>query len=213
MVTQVPFEETEEYTNLQGQIDELLTKRDEKGDATEATQIFAKNIVAINAKISTVNEGIAATKAAEATKERIAELEQRTRDVAKEFEQVERGIHLCEEFTRTKARLVTESINKHFSRVRFILFRDQINGGLREVCEPTGINRDGQWVEYRSLNFADKINTQLDIVNTLNKHYGVNLPVIMDQGESVTNPMPIDEQFIRLIVSAADSENFRIEHK
>ena len=84
---------------------------------------------------------------------------------------------------------------------------------MKEVCEPTGQNKAGEWVEYRSLNFADKINTQLDIVNTLNRHYGVNLPVIMDQGESVSHPMPIDEQFIRLIVSANDAETFRIEHK
>ena len=66
-------------------------------------------------------------------------------------------------------------------------------------------------MEYRSLNFADKINSQLDIVSTLGKHYGASLPVILDQGESVTNPMPIDGQFIRLIVSAKDSEEFRIE--
>ena len=108
--------------------------------------------------------------------------------------------------------MVTDSINGHFKSIRFRLFRDQINGGLKEVCEPMIRNKAGEWVAYHSANYAAQVNASLDIVSTLMKHYGADLPVLMDQGESVTEPLAVGEQFIRFIVSAEDEE-IRVEVK
>ena len=103
--------------------------------------------------------------------------------------------------------MVTDSINSRFKSIRFRLFRDQINGGLKEVCEPLIEDAlHGGWVEYRSANYAAQVNAKLDIVSTLMKHYGVHLPVLMDQGESVTRPLAVDEQLIRFIVSPKHNE-------
>ncbi len=208
---QTPFESTEEYREIKNRL-EILKSREDNDAAENLEMNYNYELAKLNNTSNALTEKLARLKAVEGTKARIEELEKELRDTSASLERLEHGIHLCEEFTRTKARMVTDSINKHFSRVRFILFREQINGGLKEVCEPTGQNKYGAWVEYRSLNFADKINAQLDIVNTLNRHYGTNLPVIMDQGESVTSPIPIEEQFIRLIVSA-DDKDFRIVHE
>ena len=123
------------------------------------------------------------------------------------MEYLEQGLHLCEEFVRTKARLVTEGINSRFKSIRFRLFRNQINGGMKEVCEPLVENVLYRgWVDYRSANYAAQVNAKLDIVSTLMKHYGVHLPVLMDQGESVTRPLAVDEQLIRFIVSPKHNE-------
>lgn len=206
-----PFESTEEYREIKNRLEVLKSQKD--NDSAQNMDLnYDYELAKLNNTSNALTEKLARLKAVEGTKARIEELEKELRETSASLERLEHGIHLCEEFTRTKARMVTDSINKHFSMVRFILFRDQINGGLKEVCEPTGQNKYGAWVEYRSLNFADKINAQLDIVNTLNRHYGTNLPVIMDQGESVTDPMTIEEQFIRLIVSAEDKD-FRIVHE
>ena len=123
------------------------------------------------------------------------------------MEYLEQGIHLCEVFIRTKARMVTDSINSRFKSIRFRLFRDQINGGLKEVCEPLIEDAlHGGWVDYRSANYAAQVNAKLDIVSTLMRHYGADLPVLMDQGESVTRPLVVDAQFIRFIVSPKHNE-------
>ena len=207
---QTPFESTEEYREIKNRLEVL--KSQEYNEAAENLEMnYNYELAKLNNTGNALTEKLVKLKAVEETKARIGKLEKKLRDTASSLGNLERGIMLCEKFTRVKAELVTESVNRHFSRVRFILFREQINGGLKEVCEPTGQNKEGEWVEYRSLNFAERINSQLDIVNTLNRHYGVGLPVIMDQGESITDPMPIDEQFIRLIVSAEDKV-FRIEH-
>ena len=163
-------------------------------------------------EIASVNMRIAKAKASEDSRKRVGELRQELKQAAEQIENLEYGIHLCEEFVRIKARMVTDSINEHFKFVRFVLFRDQINGGLREICEPTIRNKDGEWVEYRSVNYAAQVNAKLDIVTTLSKHYGVHLPIIMDQGESVSTPLNVDTQLIRLIVSAED-QVIRVELK
>jgi len=163
-------------------------------------------------EIAAVNLRMAKAQSSEDSRKRVGELRQELKNTAEEMEYIEHGLHLCEEFIRTKARMVMDSINAHFRYVRFVLFRDQINGGLREICEPTIESKDGTWVEYRSANYAAQVNAKLDIVSTLMKHYGVYLPVLMDQGESVSTPLNVDTQLIRLIVSAED-QAIRVELK
>ena len=41
-------------------------------------------------------------------------------------------------------------------------------------------------------------------------HYGVRLPIVVDNAESVTELLPVDSQVIRLVVSAED-ESLRVE--
>ena len=47
-----------------------------------------------------------------------------------------KGIYLCEQFTRAKVSMLTDNINSRFENVKFRLFTEQINGGLKEDCEP-----------------------------------------------------------------------------
>ena len=205
--TPPPFEETDEYKELTARIEELRDRRRIRESAADGTaNAYDHDIAAIKEEIAAVNLRMAKAQSSEDSRNRVGELKQKLKHTAEQLEYIEHGIHLCEEFTRTKARMVTDSINEHFNFVRFVLFRDQINGGLREICEPTIRNKDGEWVEYRSANYAAQVNAKLDIVTTLMRHYDVHLPVLMDQGESVTEPLAVDEQLIRFIVSAEDKE-------
>ena len=213
ITTPPPFEETEEYKELSTRMEELRDRQRLGQSAAEGTaNAYDRDIQTVRDEIASVNMRIAKAKASEDSRKRVGELRQELKAAAEQIENLEYGIHLCEEFVRTKARMVTDSINEHFKFVRFVLFRDQINGGLREICEPTIRNKDGEWVEYRSVNYAAQVNAKLDIVTTLSKHYGVHLPIIMDQGESVTEPLNVDTQLIRLIVSAED-QAIRVELK
>lgn len=55
-----------------------------------------------------------------------------------------------------------------------------------------------------NLNSAAKLNAGLDIISALSKASGVQLPVWVDNAESVTDLLPVDTQVIRLAVSATD---------
>lgn len=213
IATPPPFEETKEYRDITARMEEIRARQRLGQSATEGTMnAYDRDIQTVKDEIAAVNLRIAKAQSSEDSRKRVGELKQELKHAAEQMEYIEHGIHLCEEFVRTKARMVTDSINEHFKFVRFVLFRDQINGGLREICEPTIRNKDGEWVEYRSVNYAAQVNAKLDIVTTLSKHYGVHLPIIMDQGESVTEPLNVDTQLIRLIVSAED-QAIRVELK
>lgn len=76
----------------------------------------------------------------------------------------------------------------------------QKNGGIKNCCEATVSG-----VSYgTNLNSAAKLNAGLDIISALSKASGVQLPVWVDNAESVTDLLPVDTQVIRLAVSATD---------
>ena len=213
LTTPPPFEETAAYRDITARMEELRDGQRIRASAADGVvNGYDRDIASVREEIAAVNLRIAKATASEDSRRRVGQLRQELKNTAEQVEYLEQGLHLCEEFVRTKARMVTDSINSRFQTIRFILFREQINGGLKEICEPMIENKAGEWVEYRSVNYAAQVNANLDIVSTLMKHYGVHLPVLMDQGESVTEPLAVDEQFIRFIVSAEDEE-IRVEVK
>ena len=208
-----PFEETPIYISLVNQIKKLEDdKNDSISKATEQIVIIDKDIKMLQEKINMAEHSLLEFDAVEKTKKRIKELEDERRMNAKKLENLEHGLFLCEKFIRAKADMITESINKNFSLIQFRLFKEQINGGIKEICEPVIQNMNGQWVEYKSVNTASKMNADLEIIDVLSKHYNVNLPVIVDRAESITNIKQISSQIIRLVVSAED-KSLRVEQE
>lgn len=128
---------------------------------------------------------------------RTKELKAEEKRLAAEYERLESELFLIEEFTRTKVSMLEQKINGHFKMARFKLFEEQINGGLAECCE---VVYNG--VPFSAgLNSAARVNVGLDVIRTLSVHYGVTLPVIIDNAESVNELEEIESQVIRLIVS------------
>ena len=117
--------------------------------------------------------------------------------LSQEYGVLEQRKFLLEEFVRTKVSLLTDTINSKFKYVKFKLFETAINGGLKEVCEPT-VNG----VPYSTgLNNAGVINAGLDIINTLMTHSGISAPVFIDNSEGVNEISEIDAQLITLSVT------------
>jgi len=136
---------------------------------------------------------------AQEARERVAELRAEERRTAEAYEEASHHVWLCEEFTRTKARLVEAAINERFRVVRWRLFEEQLNGGIREVAEATV---DG--VPWGNLNTGSRVLAGLDCIQVLTNQQGVNLPVWIDNAESLTSMLPIDSQVIQLRVSEDD---------
>ena len=137
---------------------------------------------------------------------RIAELEKQEKRLGGEFEELEKGLYLCDLFTKKKVSALTERINGKFKRVRFRLFIEQLNGGLKEDCEVMIPRDDGTLVPYTFANNAARINAGLEIINTLAEHWNIRMPVFIDNAESVTHLENSDTQIIRLVVSEADKK-------
>lgn len=131
---------------------------------------------------------------------RIEHLKQQEKILAAEFEKLERELYLTEQFLQTQAGFINNRVNDKFKLARFKLFSEQINGGLSPACETL---YDG--IPYSTgLNHGGQISVGLDIINTLSDHYGVSLPIFVDNSESITCLPEVNSQLIKLIVSEQD---------
>ena len=184
--------------SLEAQIEEL---RKETPDNTETEA----RRDAIRDEISDIEAQI---KAADNTKvkERIAELEEEQKSIGQKIAEQEQMIDLTESFIRSKMNMISEKINEKFKVVRFSLFENQINGGLKETCECT-VNG----VPYSSLNNGHRIIAGLDIIRSLSELYGVSAPVFTDNSEAIStgNFPDMDTQIIHLIVT--DDKELTVE--
>jgi hypothetical protein len=63
----------------------------------------------------------------------------------------------------------------------------------------------GRAVPFAFANNAARINAGLEIIGVLSKHWGLSMPVCVDNAESVTRLIDMDTQVIRLVVSAPDA--------
>lgn len=135
---------------------------------------------------------------------KIEEYEQEEKKLSCEFEEKQKILYLCDEYIRAYTELVSEKVNNLFTFVKFKLFDKQINGGIQETAEATY-----KGVPYGSLNNAAKINAGLDIINALAKKFEKEIPIFVDNAESVNELVDVDSQLIRLVVSKY--KNLRIE--
>ena len=175
------------------------------GSREETAAVEAK-IAELDTQIAAAKSSLSAFEAHDKGQVRIKELKGQEQVLAAEYERLEEGLFLTEEFIRTKVQLLEERINSRFEHARFKLFNVMVNGGIEECCETLY-----QGVPYNSaLNNAARINVGLDIINTLSEHYSFEAPIWIDNREAVTRLIPTTAQLISLIVSEED-KRLRVE--
>ncbi|OKP91888.1 hypothetical protein A3844_01885 [Paenibacillus helianthi] len=189
-----------EAATVQQQINDL------KASSDDAATAVRQSILLQRSEIAGMESDLAKFDGVRRAQQRVTELENQERELAAEYERLQHELFLCEEFTKTKVSMLDAKINSKFKLARFRLFEDQINGGIKEVCDTLykGVPYDS------GLNNAARINVGLDIINTLGEHYGFSAPIFVDNAEAVTKLIGTDAQVIRLVVSEADKK-LRIE--
>ena len=184
---------------LQAEISSLTS------DSSKVREQLRGELKAVEDQLRFVLGVIAKEGIKEQTEKRIEQLKADARNAAEVLESIEQMLYLMEEFTRFKAKFVEQSVNDMFRIATFRLFREQANGGLEERCD---VVYDG--VPFMGLNNGMKVNVGIDIINALSRHYGVNVPLFVDNAEAVTRLEACNSQVIRLVVSENDKE-LRIE--
>ena len=171
------------------------------GNAAQIREQLRSELVAVQEKISQQQAIIGKESILQYTNKRIGEIQADARNAAQALESIEKMLYLADEYTRYKTQYVESSVNSLFRIARFRLFREQANGGVEERCD---VVFDG--VPYIGLNNGMKINVGIDIINALSRHYGVTVPLFVDNAEGVTRLEQSEAQVIRLFVSESDKE-------
>lgn len=186
---------TSNIHQLEGELQQLMSGTE------QARGQLSAHLADVNFHLHSARDVAAKEGVLQYARQRIEDLREDARNAATALEAIEKMLYLAESFTRHKARFVEDSINSLFALARFRLFREQANGGLEERCD---VVLDG--VPYIGLNNGAKINVGIDIINTLSRHYGVMVPLFVDNAESVTHLQACGAQVIRLVVSEDDKE-------
>lgn len=128
---------------------------------------------------------------------RIEELKARETELADDLANYDKKIYLASNYISRRIELTEQTINDQFQFVQFKMFGDyKTVDGVKECCEPT-LNG----VPYAALSKGEQLKASLDILNALQKAYGVELPVFIDDAESYTSNsfVNIPNQVVRCI--------------
>lgn len=194
------------YTERRAKVAQYIEEAREKIGRIQSDQQAERDrlnnqLSQLNMELTRVSQVLAAKAQLDETRARVDELKAEQRTQAAALEEIDRKLAMCEDFTRYRCQFITDSVNSRFKLARFRLFVEQVNGGVADCCD---VMVDG--VPYADLNNAMQINVGLDIIGTLSEHYGLRVPLVVDNAESVTRLQEIDTQVIRLVVSEQDKE-------
>ena len=199
--TSIDVTGTEEYKAIQSQIAEKEQAMSQMNSADEMRKALNYELECSQTQLIECEKKIAMSQKNIEIDERICELQEEQRITAQKIADVEKMLYLLDEFIKYKLDKISDSINSQFEMVNFILFKSQLNGGIAETCE---CQYNG--IPFGSLNSAARIQCGLDIIRTLQRMYGVFVPVFVDNRESCTNIPTMDCQVISLVVSPTDKD-------
>lgn len=201
---------TEEYKALEQQIAEKEQAMHKANDISAIKAELKAQETALRQQLAECESQIAKSDTA-ADEQRLEELraEQRTQEQNKT--NAEKILDLLDELDKAKNETLSDSINSHFSLVKWKLFELNKSGGYKSVCIPTV---KGKSILTTMSNKGNRILGRVDICNSIQKISGMSVPIILDDSESLdsTNQKKVaemvDSQLIMLIVN--DSENLKI---
>ena len=157
----------------------------------------------IEAQLAQINARAQMQEHLKAIDTRIADLQAEEKNLGVQLAQLDLHLDLTERFVQLQASDIEEKINTAFEGVRWVLFDRQVNGGITPCCRALLRDGKGRYVEYGSnANTALTYNGGLHIIDGLSKASGLRLPVWIDKSESCTAYDRIENQVIRLQVSA-----------
>ena len=94
---------------------------------------------------------------------------------------IERKIDLIMEFSRAKNQALADMVNPHFHHFKFQFLDYTLEGNPVEVCKMVSNGTD----YFSGLNHGDRILTEIDLVSGLQEMNGLNLPIFVDDTESL----------------------------
>lgn len=193
----------EEYLAVTARIAELEEKLKSFEDVPGKKQELRIQISNIMKQISNVDADIKIAQAAVVEKEkRIAELNEELRKLGQVQADIEKNIDTVLNFSIQKNKALAEKINPHFKHFQFSFLDYTIDGNPVETCKMIC-----NGIDYNSgLNHSDKILCEVDLLNGLQEMNGLNLPIWIDDSESIDKsriPM-LDRQMIVLRVTDGD---------
>lgn len=196
---------TEQYANLTAEIAKLEANRTEIPANDEMTQIQLR-IGEIDAKLKNLymelgskrEKNESGTTKIEQLKALIAEHKRESAKARKYEAQVL-------EYQREYAEIVRRRVNANFKNVQVEMTAPNKSGGLEDVCK---LRLEGV---ADTCNYANRIKIGIEVAQVFQKHFGVCLPLFIDNAESITDIPEHDGQ--RVMLQVVKGQKLTIKHE
>jgi len=191
---------SDEYKAIEFEIAKVRQAMDALDFAKKKREELESEVAEKRRQVNFMNDQIAKEDVNKHIDEQIAKAKEQQKQYAQASANAEKILDQLSRISMEKNRLLTEQVNSHFSKVKFKLFEQLKNGEYRDTCVPT---IDGK-VLGESANTAREIEAKLDIVSGLQGFYEQDLPVFLDNSESLdsqNSKIDIGHQLIMLRVT------------
>ncbi len=183
-------------------LEEIKSQKQERNKEVEI------KIKEIEAKISSLSAEKEKIKNLESFQKRLDDIKKEEKSLTMEAASIEDNLEFINKLIKKKVELIENVINQNFTLVQFRMFKEKTRGVFAETCEAT-VNG----VPYANLNHGAKICAGLDIIKTMQEIYGTNVPIFIDNRESISDiPDMGNTQIINLIVKK-DAKKLSINGK
>ena len=191
------FEDTETYSRLVGEIEEFKRSMPEIPENDNAALTEAKKV--LMGTIDNLNREYGIKYKIEELKGKIQELKDEERELGSDLAILEGKLAKCAEYKQEKADIISYRINGKLKESTIDMWSRQKDGNL----VPDVVLKGKNGVRFSSLNFSDRIRTCIDIQRMFMEHFGISLPVWVDESSCFSsNNFPIIEgQVIYLFAS------------
>ena len=190
-----------EIADLQAELNEPSASSDENAKMLVELE---KEREPIGIRYNEVLELLATKETYDRISELIEKAKQDKESYQNQLDELDEKLDLANEYNKKSCHLLEENVNGHFSYVKWSMFTQDLDGNMKPYCE---CYHDG--VPYSRLNGAAKVNAGIDIANTFSRFYQVSAPMVLDECESVNDPIYSgDQQQIRLKVTTDDKLKF-----
>lgn len=190
-----------EIADLQAELNEPSASSDENAEMLVGLE---KEREPIGTRYNEVLELLATKETYDRISELIEKAKQDKESYQNQLDELDEKLDLANEYNKKSCQLLEENVNGHFSYVKWSMFTQDLDGNMKPYCE---CYHDG--VPYSRLNGAAKVNAGIDIANTFSRFYEVSAPMVLDECESVNDPIySCGQQQIRLKVTTDDKLKF-----
>lgn len=201
------YSQNAEYVKLKARHDEVraeIAKADSLGHDELMFQ-FEEEKKELLTELDSAKEIIAQSANNVRIDEQISELQKKQRDYEQAKADAEKILYQLSLVSKKKNELLVEEINNHFGIVKWLLFDYQKNGEYKETCIPTVLDEEtGIYKLFGdTTNTGREIEAKLDICNSFQKFFGMQVPIFLDGAESINDEyLPkVDTQLILLTVT------------
>ena len=203
----IPFESTNEYARLSKEIDDLKATLPEIPTNNNESLTNAKRM--LMGELETLNRRYGLKAKADSIREEIAALQAEQRRVGAEIARLEGKLDKCKEYTQEKADIISYRVNGRLLDCKIEMWSAQKDGTMI----PDVVLKGKDDVRYSTLNFSDRIKTCIELARLFASHYGVTLPVWIDEASVFSSGnLPVTEAQMVLLY-ASDDMYLTYEHK